>query len=139
MKESLSSDECRTKSLEVSFLLASFKLYTTNHLFRKKSVKSVRKVRKKQRMIFKHWYLVSWPSGWESRNCDKHSLGLKPTHAILLFPGEKYFATFSPAWRSWKAVLNFSYISKKLKKTNKKFLPDSNSFWHLWKQIGVIA
>ena len=50
---------------------------------------------------------------------DQHSLGLKPTCAILLCPWERYFTALSSAWWSWQAVLNYSNISTKL-------LADSN-------------
>ena len=30
------------------------------------------------------------------RDCDKHSLGLKPTCTILLFPWERHLTTLSP-------------------------------------------
>ena len=52
---------------------------------------------------------------WLKRRArDQHSLGLKPTRAILLCPWERHFTTISPAWWFWKAVLNFSHISIKV-------------------------
>ena len=50
----------------------------------------------------------------ERRVYDQHGLGSKPTHAILLCPWERHFTALSPAWWSWQAVLNYSYISIKL-------------------------
>ena len=38
----------------------------------------------------------------------------EPTRAILLCPWERHFTAHSPAWWSWKAVLNYSHISIKL-------------------------
>ena len=40
------------------------------------------------------------------RHCDRHGLGSKPTRAILLCCWERHFTALSPAWWSWKAVLN---------------------------------
>ena len=40
------------------------------------------------------------------RDHDQHGLGSKPTCAILLCFWERHFTTLSPAWWSWKAVLN---------------------------------
>ena len=34
---------------------------------------------------------AGWSSGYERRNCDQHSLGLKPTRVIFLCPWERYF------------------------------------------------
>ena len=52
---------------------------------------------------------------WLKRGArDQHSLGSKPTHAILLCPWERDFTALSPAWKSWQAVLHYSYISIKL-------------------------
>ena len=34
----------------------------------------------------------------ERRDCYRHGLSLKPTHAILLCPGERRFTTLSPVW-----------------------------------------
>ena len=48
------------------------------------------------------------------RACDQHGLGSKPTRAILLCPWERHFTAHSPAWWSWKAVLNCSHISIEL-------------------------
>ena len=45
---------------------------------------------------------------------DQHGLSSKPTCAILLCPWERHFTALSPAWWSWKAVLNYSHISIKL-------------------------
>ena len=45
---------------------------------------------------------------------DQHGLGSKPTCTILLCPWERHFTALSPAWWSWKAVLNYSNISTKL-------------------------
>ena len=72
--------------------------------------------------------VVEWLKCWA---CDQHSLGSKPTHAILLCPWERHFTALSRAWWSWQAVLNYSHISIKLQ-------VDSNT-WHLQKQVGVIA
>ena len=49
---------------------------------------------------------------------DQHSLGSKPTHAILLCPWERRSTALSPAWWSWQAVLNNSHISIKLQADN---------------------
>ena len=52
---------------------------------------------------------------WLKRQAhDQHSLGSKPTCAILLCPWERHFMAHSPAWWSWQAVLNYSHISIKL-------------------------
>ena len=48
------------------------------------------------------------------RTYDQHVLGSKPTRAILLCPWERHFTALSPAWWSWQAVPNYSYISIKL-------------------------
>ena len=45
---------------------------------------------------------------------DRHSLGSKPTRAILLCPWERHFTALSPAWWSWQAVVNKSHISIKI-------------------------
>ena len=45
---------------------------------------------------------------------DQHGFGLKPMHTILLCPWERHFTTFSPAWWSWQAVLNYRHIFIKL-------------------------
>ena len=45
---------------------------------------------------------------------DQHSLGSKPTCIILLCLWKRHFSAHSPAWWSWKAVLNYSHISSKL-------------------------
>ena len=50
---------------------------------------------------------------------DQHSLGSKPTCAILLRPWERHFTALSPAWWFWQAVPYYSHISTKL-------LADSN-------------
>ena len=55
--------------------------------------------------------VVEW---LKRRDCDRHSLGSKPTRAILLCPWERYFTALSPAWWSRQAVLNYSHISIKL-------------------------
>ena len=47
--------------------------------------------------------VVEWLKCWD---CDQHSLGSKPTCAILLCLWERHFTTLSLAWWSWKAVLN---------------------------------
>ena len=67
--------------------------------------------------------VVEW---LERRDCDGHGLGAKPTRAILLCPWERHLTGLSPTWWSWKAVLNFSHISIKLKNQNKKFQTDHN-------------
>ena len=51
--------------------------------------------------------MVEW---LECRDCNRHGLGTKSTRAILLCPWERHFTALSPAWWSWQAVLNFSYI-----------------------------
>ena len=52
---------------------------------------------------------------WLKRQArDQNGLGSKSTRAILLCPWERYFTAYSPAWWSWQAVLNYSYISIKL-------------------------
>ena len=57
---------------------------------------------------------------WLKRRArDQHGLGSKPTRAILLCPWERNLTAHSPAWWSWKAVLNYIQISIKLQ-------PDSN-------------
>ena len=56
---------------------------------------------------------------WLKRHAyDQHSLGSKSTHAILLCLWERHFMGLSPAWWSWKAVLNYSHISIKLQMDN---------------------
>ena len=55
--------------------------------------------------------MVEW---LKRRARDQQGLGSKPTCAILLYPWERQFTAHSPAWRSWKAVLNYSHISIKL-------------------------
>ena len=57
----------------------------------------------------------SCPRLLKRRARDQHGLGLKPTRAILLYPWERHFTAYSPAWWSWQAVLNYSHISIKLK------------------------
>ena len=41
--------------------------------------------------------VVEW---LKHRTDDQHSLGSKPTCAILLCPWERHFTAFSPAWWS---------------------------------------
>ena len=41
--------------------------------------------------------VVEWLKHWTD---DQHSLGLKPTCAILLCPWERHFTALSPAWWS---------------------------------------
>ena len=72
--------------------------------------------------------VVKWLKQWTD---DQHGLSSKPTCAILLCPWQRHFTALSPAWWSWQAVLNYSNISTKLLVTA--------IFWHLRKQIGVIA
>ena len=72
--------------------------------------------------------MVKWLNRWAH---DQHSLGSKPTCAILLCPWERHFTAHSPAWWSWQAVLNYSYISINYKRTAIS--------WYLWKQVGVVA
>ena len=60
--------------------------------------------------------VVEW---LKRRAYDRHGLDSKPTRAILLCPWERHFTALSPAWWSWKAVLNYSHISI-------KFQVDSN-------------
>ena len=55
--------------------------------------------------------MVEW---LKRRARDQHSLGLKPTRAILLCPWERHFTALSPAWWSWQAVLNYNHISIEL-------------------------
>ena len=55
--------------------------------------------------------VVEW---LKHRADDQHGLGSKPTCAILLCPWERHFTALSPAWWSWQAVINYSYISIKL-------------------------
>ena len=55
--------------------------------------------------------VVKW---LKRRTSDQRGLGSKPNHAILLCPWERHFTAFSPAWWSWKTVLNYSHISIKL-------------------------
>ena len=42
--------------------------------------------------------VVEW---LKQRTDDQHSLGSKPTRAILLRPWERHFTALSPAWWSW--------------------------------------
>ena len=58
--------------------------------------------------------MVKWLKWLKCQACDQHSLGSKPTHAILLYSWERHFTALSPAWWSWQAVLNCSHISIKL-------------------------
>ena len=61
------------------------------------------------------WSSVGSVVEWlERRARDQHGLGSKPTRAILLCPWERHFTALSPAWWSWKAVLNYSHISIEL-------------------------
>ena len=77
---------------------------------------------------------------WLERcDCDRLGIGSKPFRAIWLCPWERHFTALSPAWWSWQVVLNFSHISIKLKKQNKKFRSDSINIMASSKQIGVIA
>ena len=55
--------------------------------------------------------MVEW---LECRAYDQHGLNSKPTCAIQLCPWKRHFTALSPAWCSWKAVLNFNHISAKL-------------------------
>ena len=55
--------------------------------------------------------VVKW---LEHQARNQHGLGSKPTCAILLCPLERHFMAHSPAWWSWQAVLNYSYIFIKL-------------------------
>ena len=55
--------------------------------------------------------MVEW---LKRRPRDQHSLGSKPTRAILLCPWERHFTALSPAWWSWQAVLNYNHISIEL-------------------------
>ena len=55
--------------------------------------------------------MVEWLKHWTD---DQHSLGSKPTCAILLCFWERHFMAHSAAWWSWQAVLNYSNISIKL-------------------------
>ena len=55
--------------------------------------------------------MVEW---LRRRAYDQHGLGSKLTRAILLCPWERHLTALSPAWWSWKAVLNYSHISNKL-------------------------
>ena len=52
--------------------------------------------------------MVKWLEHWAH---EQHGLGSKPTCAILLCPWKRHFTAHSPAWWSWKAVLNYSHIS----------------------------
>ena len=56
--------------------------------------------------------MVEW---LKRRYCDRHDFGLKSIRVILLYPWKRPFTAFSPAWRSWQAVFNFSHNSIKLK------------------------
>ena len=69
------------------------------------------------------------------RAYDQHGLALKPTRIILLCPWERHFAALSPAWWSWQAVLNYSYITV-ISLLNYKRTAIT---WHLRKQVWVIA
>ena len=55
--------------------------------------------------------MVEW---LKRRARDQHGLGSKPTRTILLCAWERHFTAHSPAWWSWRAVLNYSHISTKL-------------------------
>ena len=52
--------------------------------------------------------VVEW---LKRRDRDQHSFGSIPTRAILLCPWERHFTALSPAWWSYKPVLNYSHIS----------------------------
>ena len=69
--------------------------------------------------------------GLRAPDCDRHGIVLKPTRAILLCSWERHFIALFPAWRSWQAVLN---SVKSLKNFNRTAI-----FWHLRKQVGLIA
>ena len=60
-------------------------------------------------------YVGSMVEWLKRRDCGRHGLGSKSILAILLSPWETHFTTFSSAWRSWQAILNYSHISMKLK------------------------
>ena len=45
---------------------------------------------------------------------NRHNLGSKPTRAILLYSWERNFTVLSPAWWSWKVLLNYNHISIKI-------------------------
>ena len=55
--------------------------------------------------------MVEW---LKRRARDQHGLSSKPTRTNLLCPWERHYTALSPAWWSWQAVLNYSYISIKL-------------------------
>ena len=69
--------------------------------------------------------VVEW---LKCRAHDQHGLGSKPTRAILLCPWERHFTALFPAWWSWQAVLNFSYISIKLQ-TDSNILAFPEAGW----------
>ena len=64
--------------------------------------------------------VVEW---LKRRDRDQHSLGSKPTRAILLCPWERCFTALSLAWWSWQAVLNYSHISIKLQAESNILVP----------------
>ena len=93
--------------------------------------------------------LISFPSGiftvgrvakWLKRRAgDRHGFRSKATRAILLCSWETYFMLCHfPAWRSWQAVLNYSFMYIKVKTKLKNFNRTA-IFWHLRKQVGIIA
>ena len=66
----------------------------------------------------------------ELRDCDRHGLGSKPSHTILLCPWERHVTALPPAWQSWQTVPHFGHISIKLKNKIKNFKRTAIS-WHL--------
>ena len=59
---------------------------------------------------------------------DQHGLGLKPTRANLLCTWERHFTALSPAWWSWKTVLNYSHIYIKLQ-ADSNILASPEAYW----------
>ena len=72
------------------------------------------------------------------RDCERHGLGSKPTRSILLCPWKKHFTALCSVWQSWHAVLDFSYVSIKLKTEMKNFYCTAIS-GHFRKQSGRVV
>ena len=65
-------------------------------------------------IIPKHSYVGRVVDWLKLRARDQHGLGSKPTHAIVLCSWKRHFTAHSPAWWSWKAVLNhFARVNSK--------------------------
>ena len=62
----------------------------------------------RSKSIFTVASVVEW---LRRRAYGQHGLGTKPTRAVLLYPWERHFTTFSPAWWSRQAALKLQVNS----------------------------